>query len=86
MAPNEVDQVARGLANLRLQVDAIETVAKNASLPETIAQARKTVRGSAVIVAIALIVSSLIKFWGDEHVRSLENRIEQLEVRDMRHP
>jgi hypothetical protein len=86
MAPGDVDQVARGLANLRLQVDALETVAKNASLPETIAQARKTVRWSAIIVAIALIVSSLVKLYGDERVRSLEKRIEQLEARDMRQP
>jgi hypothetical protein len=86
MAPSEVDQVARGLANLRLQVDALETVAKSASLPETVAQARRTVRWSALFVAIALIVSSLIKFWGDERVRSLEKRIEQLEAHDMRQP
>ena len=86
MAPLEVDQVARGLADLRLQVNALEVVAKSVSLPETIAQARKTVRWSAVVVAAALIVSSLIKFWGDERVRSLEKRIEQLEARDMRQP
>jgi hypothetical protein len=87
MAPADVDQVSRSLADLKLQVNALETVAKNASLPETVAQARKTVRWSAIIVAVALIVSSLIKFWGDERVRSLEKRIEQLEVaRDMRQP
>lgn len=87
MAPADVDQVSRNLADLKLQVNALETVAKNASLPETVAQARKTVRWSAIIVAVALIVSSLIKFWGDERVRSLEKRIEQLEVaRDMRQP
>ena len=86
MAPLEVDQVARGLADLRLQVNALETVAKGASVPETIAQARKTVRCSAVVVAVALIVSSLIKFWGDDRVRSLEKRIELLETRDMRRP
>ena len=87
MAPVEVDQVARGLADLRLQVNALETVAKSASLPETIAQARKTVRWSAIVVALALIVSSLIKLYGDERVRSLERRIEQLEwTRDMRRP
>lgn len=86
MAPLEVDQVARGLADLRLQVNALETVAKSASLPETIAQARKTVRWSAIVVAVALVLSSLIKFWGDERVRSLEKRIEQLETRDMRQP
>ena len=87
MAPIEVDQVARGLADLRLQVNALETVARSASLPETIAQARRTVRWSAIIIAIALVMSSLIKFWGDARVRSLEKRIEQLEqVRDMRRP
>ena len=86
MAPTEVDQVARGLADLRLQVNALEVVAKSASLPETIAQARKTVRWSAVIVAVALVVSSLIKLWGDERVRSLEKRIEVLEARDSKGP
>jgi hypothetical protein len=87
MAPADVDNVARGLANLRLQVDALETVAKNASLPETVAQARRTVRWSAFVVALALVISSLIKFWGDERVRSLEKRIELLEqTRDTRHP
>ena len=68
MAPPEVDIVARGLANLRLQVDALEVVVKSTSLP-------------------ALIVSSVIKLVGDERVRSLEKRIEQLEqTRDTRHP
>lgn len=80
MAPADVDPVARSIADLRLQVSALQSATKNGSLPDTIAQARKTVRWSAIIVALALIVSSLIKFWGDERVRSLEKRIEQLEV------
>ena len=87
MAPPEVDIVARGLANLRLQVDALEVVVKSTSLPASIAKARKTVRWSALFVALALIVSSVIKLVGDERVRSLEKRIEQLEqTRDTRHP
>jgi len=87
MAPGEIDQVARGLANLRLQVDALETVAKSASLPETVAQARRTVRWSAILVALALVISSLIKLYGDTQARSLEKRVEQLEAaRVMRLP
>jgi hypothetical protein len=85
MAPSDVDPVVRSLANLRLQVSALETAAQQATMPEAMRQARRTVRGSALLVAVALVVSSVIRFWGDEHVRSLETRVERLEAEhDMR--
>ena len=87
MAPTEIEQVARALADLRLQVHALERVAKSASLPETVAQVRATVRWAAVIVAAALVLSSLIRLYGDDHVRSLEKRLDQLEgERDTKRP
>jgi hypothetical protein len=87
VAPLEVDQVARGLADLRLQVNALEIVAKAASLPETVAQARRTVRWSAFVVAIALVLSSIIRYYGDRHVDAFEKRLEHLELEhDTRRP
>lgn len=80
MAPPDVDHVARGLADLRLQVNALETVTKAASLPETVAQARRTVRWSAFVVALALVVSSVIRYVGDRHVDAFEKRLEHLEA------
>ena len=78
--------MSRGLADLKLQVNARETVAKNVSLPETIAQARRTVRWSAIIVALARVVSSLVRCYGDARAQSLEKRVELLEARDMKQP
>lgn len=80
MAPIEVARIARSLADLRLQVDALETVTKAASLAETMKQARRTVHWSAALVAAALIVSSLIKWYSDDRVQTLEKRVEQLEA------
>jgi hypothetical protein len=86
-SPTDQERLLKGLANLELQVSALQTSTKDGTLPGMLKQTRRTILGSAVVVAVALIVSSLIKFWGDERVRSLEKRIELLEqVRDMRQP
>jgi hypothetical protein len=80
MAPTEHDQVARTLANLRLQVDALETVSKAASLTEAIAAARRTVQRAAATVAAALIISSIVRACNDTRVEDLEKRVQRLEA------
>ena len=72
-------QIAKQLADLRLQVNAIEVVSKGSSLPGMLKQTRKTVTWSAIVIAGALIVSSIIKLYGDTRVEKLEDRIQMLE-------
>jgi hypothetical protein len=79
MTEQAVNQVAKQLADLRLQVNALEVVAKNGSLPEMLKQTRRTILASAVLVVAALIGSSVIRSCQDAKVRSLEQRIDQLE-------
>lgn len=74
-------QLVRQLADLRLQVNALEVTAKTGSLPETVNQARKTIRWSAALVAVALMISSVIRSCeGDRQIHQLERRIERLEA------
>lgn len=79
MTEQAVAQVAKQLADLRLQVNALETVSKGASLPEMLKQTRRTITWSALVIAIALIVSSVIKIYGDTRIKNLEDRIQALE-------
>lgn len=79
MTEQAVAQVAKQLADLRMQVSALEVVAKAGSLPEMLRQTRRTIFWSALAVAVALIVSSTLRFWDDSRARQLEQRIEQLE-------
>lgn len=72
-------QLVRQLADLRLQVNALEVAAKNGSLPEMLKQTRRTIMWSAVIVAVGLIVSSTFRACSDSRVNALEHRIETLE-------
>lgn len=72
-------QIARQLADLRLQVNAIETVSKGSSLPAMLKQTRRTITWSAVVIAIALVASSVIKLYGDARLRDLEDRIQAIE-------
>jgi hypothetical protein len=79
MTDQDVSAVVRQLADLRLQVNALEVAAKNGSLPEMLKQTRRTILWSAVAVAIALIVSSTFRACSDSRVQALEHRIETLE-------
>ena len=79
MTESDVARVARQVADLRLQVDALQVIAKSASLPETMNAVRKTIRISAILICCALLVSSVIRAWDDRQVRALEERIEVLE-------
>jgi uncharacterized membrane protein len=72
-------QLVKQLANLRLQVSALEDTARSGSLPGMLKQTRRTILWSAVLVAIALLGSSVIRVWSDTKARSLEQRVEQLE-------
>lgn len=79
MTEQAVAQVAKQLADLRLQVNALEVVSKGSSLPDMLRQTRRTVTWSAILIAIALIVSSVIKIYGDTRIKNLEDRIQMLE-------
>lgn len=79
MTDQAVAQVAKQLADLRLQVNALEVVAKNGSLPEMLRQTRRTIFFSALLVAVALLASGFMHVWGDAQTRSLRQRVEQLE-------
>lgn len=72
-------QVIRQLADVRMQVNALEVTTKNASLPEMLKQTRRTIFWSALLVAIALVVSSLVRVCNDSKAKALEDRIQQLE-------
>lgn len=74
-----VAQVAHQLADLRLQVNALEVAAKNGSLPEMLKQTRRTISVSAAVVALALIISSTFRACSDRRTNALERRIEALE-------
>lgn len=76
--PPAPDAVALQIANLRIQVSTLEAAAKTGSLPEMLRQTRKTMVWSAVLVAIALLGSSVIRWWSD---RALDQRLEVLEHR-----
>lgn len=79
MPEMDIAKVAEHIANLRMQVNALEITAKNVSLPETLGKARSTVRWSAIIVSAALLASAAIHVWADKRVERLEKRIETLE-------
>lgn len=79
MTDQDVSQVARQLADLRMQVNALEVTAKNGSLPEMLKQTRRTIMWSAAVVAAALIISSTFRACTDQRVNALEHRIEALE-------
>ena len=79
MNDRAVAQVAQQLADLRLQVNALEVVAKNGSLPEMLKQTRRTILLSAILVAAALLASGGMRVMGDSKVDALQHRIEQLE-------
>lgn len=79
MTENDVSQIVRHIADLRMQVSALQVAAKNESLPESVKQTRMTIRWSALLIAAALIASSLLKYCGDERVHNLERRVEALE-------
>jgi len=86
MTKAEIGQVVKQLADLRLQVSALEATAKSVSLPASVRQVRTTIRWSAILVAIALVVSSIIKVYGDRYVEALERRVEMLEKTHTRVP
>lgn len=75
----DATRVARDIADLRIQVNALEVAAKPESLPVLLRETRSTVRWSAAVIAIALVVSSLVKYCNDNRVEHLEKCIEALE-------
>lgn len=75
----DVPRVVRDIANLRMQVNALEVTARNESLPTSMKETRSTMRWSAAVIAVALVLSSAVKFCGDSQVQRLEKRVEVLE-------
>jgi hypothetical protein len=79
MAETDTSRVVRDIADLRMQVHALEVTARNETLPASVKEARSTLRWSAIVIAAALVVSSLLKYCGDGRVERLEKRVEALE-------
>lgn len=80
MAPTDLDRVAKNVADLRMQVSALEVVTKNASLSSTLQQVRVTVRWCAVLVSIALVASAVIRSCGDDlALQRLGRRVDAIE-------
>lgn len=79
ISPTEQERLLKGLANLELQVNALQASTKDGSLPGMLKQTRRTIFWSAVLVAAALLGSSFVKAWSDSRTRSFEQRVEQLE-------
>ncbi len=73
------DQASRDIANLKLQLDALQKAAQAASLPEALAGMRATLKWSAIVIAVALVVSSVIRLFADTDTRDLRRRVEALE-------
>jgi ABC-type sulfate transport system permease component len=67
------------LANLRLEINALAQATKTVSVPEAVSSVRNTMKWSAIVIAIALVISSLIRMATDERVKTLEKRVEALE-------
>jgi hypothetical protein len=67
------------IANLQMAVKALEVASKNSSLPDMLRQTRQTIKWSSILIAIALIVSSVIRVFDGTHSTKLEDRIEALE-------
>lgn len=72
-------QLVKQLADLRLQVNALEIVAKDGSISEMLRQTRRTIFWSAALVFIALLGSSGVRLWQVARTHAIEQRIEQLE-------
>lgn len=69
------------IANLRLQIDALGKATRAASLPGAVRAVRRTVRWSAVLIALALVASSMVRLVYDRRVEAVERRMDALEKR-----
>lgn len=74
-----MSSVEQQIANLRLQMDALEKTTRAASLPDAVSAMRRAIKWSAVVIAIALVASSLVRLVTDQRVERLEKRVELLE-------
>lgn len=74
-------KMAREVFDLRIQVNALEVLARNTSIPALVKEVRGTIRWSACIIAAALVASSTLKYCADERAARLEKRVEILEKR-----
>lgn len=74
-------RVVRDLADLQMQVNALQVAAKNESLVASMKETRVTMRWSAIVIAAALVISSTMKLCGDSRVETLEKQVQALERR-----
>jgi hypothetical protein len=81
MSDLDIPRVVRDIADLRMQVAALAVATKNESLPASVKEARTTVRWSAIVIAAALMASSVLRYCADERVSHLERRIDLMEKR-----
>jgi hypothetical protein len=77
----DVPRLVRDIADLRMQVNALTVAAKNESLPASVKEARTTVRWSAIVIATALMASSILRYCADERASYLERRVDLIEKR-----
>ncbi len=70
---------ARELANLRLEISALASRMSAATLPDAIKGVRRTVKWSALGIAIALLANGVLHVWGSTKLEHLEQRVERLE-------
>lgn len=71
---------AREIANLRIEVSTLSTRINGASLPQAMAEIRRTVAFAAILVSVALLASSAIHACSTREVRDLRRRVERLEA------
>lgn len=81
MTPDEDSRVAKQLADLRLQVSAIEVATKASSLPDMLRQTRRTIWITGMLICASLVASAFIRICQNTSAPVLEDRIKALEVR-----
>lgn len=79
------DPLARQVADLQLQLVQLKAVTKETALPEVVKQMRVTLKWSALVVAVALLISSLLRIFVPTPDDALVRRVERLERMQREH-
>jgi len=81
VAPEDDARIARQLADLRLQVSALEVSTKTHSLPDMLRQTRRTIWMTGILICAALVASLCVRTWQDHRIQALEDRVKLLELK-----
>lgn len=76
---HDLDTLTRAVANLRLQLAALDKATHASSIPEAVARMRRAVTWSAAAIAVALLVSALVTMYTNSRALALEQRVDTLE-------